>query len=69
MSFERETGYKLKYTNEMGQIKVIMYIRKVSVKAESQVNCSGLIINRRLVEYKIGDLNYGCQCLLQNYNH
>lgn len=42
-----------------------IHIRKLDVKAESQVNCSGLIVNRRLVE----SIQISCQCLLQNYKY
>lgn len=42
-----------------------IHIRKLDVKAESQVNCSGLIVNRRFVE----SIQISCQCLLQNYKY
>lgn len=62
---ERERPQTEIHKSEMDQIKVNIYIRKIDVKAESQVSCPGLIIIRRLVESAI---YISCQCLLQNYN-
>ena len=65
MAFREGERPKTEIHKWNGSIKEIIHIRKLDVKAESQVNCSGLIVNRRLVE----SIQISCQCLLQNYKY